>query len=83
MKKAEVILRHLKQANTSMTVIKINAELMTKTIPADLSNEIRLELDNLRESLYIVDRDITAWMEIAQTPTSSAIDENFNAMDCR
>ena len=69
MKKAEVILRHLKQANTSMTVIKINAELMTKTIPADLSNEIRLELDNLRESLYIVDRDITAWMETTSTQT--------------
>lgn len=67
--KAELILTKLRLANHIMIGIKQNTDTMTRTIPADLSNDIRLELDNLRESLYIVDRDVTAWMETTSNQT--------------
>lgn len=66
---AEIILNKLKAANFTMFSIKVNADLLNTTIPEYLSNDIRLELDNLRESLYIVDRDVTAWMETTEQPT--------------
>ena len=69
MTKAEMILKKLKVANYTMFSIKVNADLLNIPIPEYLSNDIRLELDNLRESLYIVDRDVTAWMETTSTQT--------------
>jgi len=73
MKKVEMILKHLKRANTALLVTKLNADLIKSTIPADLSNEIRLELDNLKESLYLIDRDICAWL-----PRGSRYETPFN-----
>jgi len=69
MTKAEMILEKLRVVNYTMFSIKVNADLLNIPIPEYLSNDIRLELDNLRESLYIVDRDVTAWMETTSTPT--------------
>ena len=69
MTKAEMILNKLKEVNYTMFSIKVNADLLNIPIPEYLSNDIRLELDNLRESLYIVDRDVTAWMETTSTQT--------------
>ena len=64
-----MILNKLKEVNYTMFSIKVNADLLNIPIPEYLSNDIRLELDNLRESLYIVDRDVTAWMETTSTQT--------------
>ena len=69
MTNAEMILNKLKEVNYTMFSIKVNADLLNIPIPEYLSNDIRLELDNLRESLYIIDRDVTAWMETTSTQT--------------
>ena len=59
----ELIIAGLKQANSTMLLLRQVAEQVDETIPVEATPDILLELSNLRESLYLCDRDICAWLE--------------------
>jgi len=69
----ETVIEKLGKANTVMTELREVAEQINETIPAEATPEILLELSNLRESLYLCDRDICAWL-----PRASRYDTPFN-----
>jgi len=69
----ELIIAGLKQANSTMLLLRQVAEQIDETIPVEATPEILLELSNLRESLYLCDRDICAWL-----PRASRYDTPFN-----
>ena len=63
MKKAEVILNKLREVNTAMSELKTLSESVNKSIPPNMSSDIITEINNLRESVYLIDRDVTAWLK--------------------
>ena len=63
MTKAEMILNKLKEVNTAMSELKTLSESVNKSIPPNMSSDIITEINNLRESVYLIDRDVTAWLK--------------------
>ena len=59
----ETVIETLERANAVMTELRQVAEQIDETIPVEATPDILLELSNLRESLYLCDRDICAWLE--------------------
>ncbi len=69
----ETVIETLERANAVMTELRQVAEQIDETIPVEATPDILLELSNLRESLYLCDRDICAWL-----PRASRYDTPFN-----
>ena len=69
----ETVIETLEKANAIMTELREVAEQIDETIPVEATPDILLELSNLRESLYLCDRDICAWL-----PRASRYDTPFN-----
>ena len=69
----ETVIETLERANAVMTELRQVAEQIDETIPVEATPDILLELSNLRESLYLCDRDICAWL-----PRASRYDTPLN-----
>ena len=57
------ILMKLQEANELLAEARAMAERIDVIVPYPTSNAMQIEISNLKESVYIIDRDITAYCE--------------------
>ena len=57
------ILIKLQEANELLAEARAMAERLDVIVPYPTSNSMQIEIGNLKESVYIIDRDITAYCE--------------------
>lgn len=57
------ILTKLQEVNELLAEARAMGENLAEVVPLTTANALQIELTNLKESAYILDRDVTAWCE--------------------